>query len=60
MTGKHYANLVNTLCHAFHDFRFLLQNFGLSGIGSKFGHFGLGNGKKLKKSISAGTAKPFR
>jgi hypothetical protein len=45
MTGKHYANLVNPLCHAYHDFRISLQNFGLSGIGSKFGHFGLGDGK---------------
>jgi hypothetical protein len=29
----------------FNDFESLLQNFGLISTGSKFGHFGLGDGK---------------
>jgi hypothetical protein len=32
----------------FDDFKSLLQNFGLAQTGSKFGNFGLGNGKNWK------------
>jgi hypothetical protein len=37
---------------AFNNFESLPQNFGLTQTNSKFGNFGLGDGKKLKKSIS--------